>query len=205
MQYDFLPGGSLAVENGDAIIPGINQAIDLFHGQGLHVIFTQDWHPANHASFASQHEGKEPGDPIEDPSGKIGPILWPDHCVQGTMGARIHHDMHLDKGTLVIRKGYHADIDSYSTFLENDKKTPTGLAGYCKELGIERVFTCGLALDYCVYHSAMDARDFGFQVMYLIDLAKPVGSPEGIVERVLSKMTEKSVEFTNLKNLRAFQ
>ncbi|MBD3186848.1 bifunctional nicotinamidase/pyrazinamidase [Candidatus Bathyarchaeota archaeon] len=201
MQYDFLPGGALAVAGGDTIVSGINRLIAGFHDNILPVVFTQDWHPPNHASFASQHEGKQPHDPVDDPSGRIGPILWPDHCVQGTKGAEIHQAMALDKATAILRKGFRPSIDSYSAFLENDKRTPTGLQGMLKELKVQRVFTCGLALDYCVYNTAIDAIDAGFDVIYVIDLAKPVGAPEGIVERVLDEMCQKEVVFTRLDHV----
>ncbi|MHA1793007.1 MAG: bifunctional nicotinamidase/pyrazinamidase [Promethearchaeota archaeon] len=202
MQNDFLPGGALPVSNGNEIIPGINDLIDKFNMMDLPIIFTQDWHPKNHLSFASQHDGKEPYDLIEDPDNKIGPVLWPDHCVQGTRGAMIHDALHVEKAALIIRKGYHEDIDSYSAFLENDKKTKTGLAGFLKEIGVGRIFTCGLALDYCVYNTVIDARMLGFNVVNVLDLTRAVGSPEGIISKALNHMVSEKVAFTKLENVK---
>ncbi|MHA1680486.1 MAG: bifunctional nicotinamidase/pyrazinamidase [Promethearchaeota archaeon] len=201
MQYDFLPGGALPVDQGDTIIPGINELIDLFHNKNLPVIFTQDWHPENHASFASRH-GKQPYDPVDDPAGLIGPVLWPDHCIQGERGAMLHDDLHVDKGIAIIRKGYHRAIDSYSAFLENDKITKTGLKGFLEGIGVRRVFVCGLALDYCVYNTAIDARMLGFEVMFVLDLAMAVGTPEGILSESLSTMITRRILFTNRSHVK---
>lgn len=158
LQNDFCPGGALAVPEGDAIIPVVNRLVEAHD----HVILTQDWHPAGHLSFASRHAGKQPYDTIEMPYGTQ--TLWPDHCVQGTEGAAFHPDLHADKAELIIRKGFRPEIDSYSAFFENDRETPTGLAGYLRERGITRLVLCGLAADFCVRWSAIDGRRLGFEV-----------------------------------------
>ena len=158
VQNDFCPGGALAVPDGAAVVPEINRLIAAHD----HVILTQDWHPAGHSSFASQHAGREPFETIE---ASYGPqILWPDHCVQGTPGAEFHPDLDWRTAELVIRKGFRRDIDSYSAFFENDHRTPTGLGGYLRERGFTRVVLAGLATDFCVHFSAMDARKLGFGV-----------------------------------------
>jgi nicotinamidase/pyrazinamidase len=158
VQNDFCPGGALAVPEGDAIIPTVNRLAARFR----HVILTQDWHPSGHLSFASSHSGKHPFEIIEATYGPQ--ILWPDHCVQGTDGAAFHHDLTVPHAELVLRKGFRREIDSYSAFRENDRTTPTGLAGYLRERGFERVTLCGLATDFCVLYSALDARAAGFAV-----------------------------------------
>jgi len=195
VQNDFLPGGALAVEKGDEIITGVNEIIRKFYSMDLPVILTQDWHPRSHASFASTH-GKQPMDLVEGIPG-IGPVLWPDHCVQGTKGADFHPDLETTKSHLIIRKGFRTGIDSYSAFLENDKATRTGLQGYLKSLDIKRVFLCGLALDYCVYYSAVDAKELGFETVFVIDLTRAVGAPEGVVSSALETMTGKQIDFIN--------
>lgn len=158
LQNDFCPGGALAVREGDQIVPVVNDLARRFP----HVIQTQDWHPPGHLSFASSHEGKEPLESVQVSYGTQ--ILWPDHCVQGTQGAEFHPDLNVPHCELVIRKGYHEDIDSYSAFFENDRRTPTGLAGYLRERGLARLFVAGLATDFCVGYSALDARKLGFEV-----------------------------------------
>ena len=158
VQNDFCPGGALAVPEGDAIIPAVNRLA----GEFAHVILTQDWHPPGHASFASAHPGRRPFETIEMAYGAQ--TLWPDHCVQGTFGAAFHPGLAVPHAELIIRKGYRSAIDSYSAFRENDRTTPTGLAGYLRERGLERVTLCGLATDYCVLFSALDARAGGFTV-----------------------------------------
>lgn len=158
VQNDFCPGGGLAVEGGDEIVPVVNRLI----GEHEHVILTQDWHPAGHSSFASSHEGKSPFDTIEMAYGPQ--TLWPDHCIQGTKGAEFHADLDWTKAELVIRKGFRPAIDSYSGFLENDKQTPTGLYGYLHERGFDAVTVCGLAFDYCVAFTAIDAAKLGLKV-----------------------------------------
>jgi nicotinamidase/pyrazinamidase len=151
VQRDFLPGGRLAVAHGDEVIAVINRLGRRF----ANVALTQDWHPPGHISFASSHPGREPFQTIRLPYGEQ--VLWPDHCVQATTGAALHDGLELPQAQLVIRKGFHPDVDSYSAFLEADRKTPTGLASYLRERGIGRVFCVGLATDFCVAWSALDA------------------------------------------------
>lgn len=189
VQNDFCPGGALAVADGDAVVPVINRLSGMFD----HVVLTQDWHPAGHSSFASSHPGKAPFESVTMPYGPQ--TLWPDHCIQGTPGAAFHAGLVTDKAQLIIRKGFRAAIDSYSAFFENDKTTPTGLAGYLRERGLKRVFLVGLATDFCVHYSAVDARRLGFAAIVVdnacrgIDLggsmaaAKAQGAQAG-VERI---------------------
>jgi len=157
MQNDFCPGGALAVPHGDEVVPLVNRLAARF----AHVVITQDWHPTGHLSFASSHPGRKPYQTIEVAYGAQ--ILWPDHCVQGTMGAQLHDDLQIPHAQLVLRKGYHGEIDSYSAFYENDRATHTGLAGYLRERGLRRVFIAGLAFDFCVRFSAEDAKREGFE------------------------------------------
>jgi nicotinamidase/pyrazinamidase len=156
VQNDFCPGGRLAVPGGDDVVPLINLLARGFR----HVVLTQDWHPAGHSSFASQHEGLGPFQTTSMPYGPQ--TLWPDHCIQDTEGAAFHKDLHIPHAELVIRKGFRGAIDSYSAFFENDKTTPTGLGGYLKERGFEKIVCVGLAFDFCVRFSAEDARKLGF-------------------------------------------
>ncbi|UCG90148.1 MAG: bifunctional nicotinamidase/pyrazinamidase [Candidatus Heimdallarchaeota archaeon] len=193
MQNDFVPGGTLPVADGDQIVPGINDLTDRFHQTENPIIFTQDWHPVDHHSFASTYPEKEPYDPLEAPG--IGPILWPDHCVQGTHGANFVPGLQTANATLILRKGFHKTIDSYSAFLENDKITETGLSTFLQTLGIERIFVCGLALDYCVYNTVIDAKKFGFDVITVLDLTKAVNAPEDSVLNALKDMIEKDIVF----------
>ena len=158
VQNDFCPGGALAVPQGDAIVQGINTMMADFDA----VILTQDWHPAGHSSFASAHQGSAPYDMIEMPYGPQ--VLWPDHCIQGSMGAKFHMELQQDRADLIIRKGYNPAIDSYSAFFENDHKTPTGLEGYLRTRGISKLTMVGLALDFCVNYSAVDAAKLEFDV-----------------------------------------
>lgn len=159
VQNDFCPGGALAVPDGDAVVPVVNRLI----GEASHAVLTQDWHPPDHLSFASQHAGKQPFGVIDLPYGAQ--TLWPDHCVQGTSGAAFHTGLAADKAELIVRKGYRRDIDSYSAFFDNDRTTPTGLHGYLRERGFSRVVLAGLAYDFCVFYSAMDARRLGYDVV----------------------------------------
>ncbi len=161
VQNDFCPGGALAVAEGDQIIPQINAMMGDFDA----TILTQDWHPQGHSSFASSHAGKAPFDLIDMPYGAQ--VLWPDHCVQGTKGADFHADLNTDAADLIIRKGYNSGIDSYSAFFENDHKTPTGLEGYLRTRGITTLTMVGLATDFCVHFSAVDAAKLGFDVTVL--------------------------------------
>ena len=167
VQNDFCPGGALAVAGGNEIVMGINTLMEEFPA----VILTQDWHPAGHSSFASSHPGAEPMSVIEMPYGPQ--VLWPDHCVQGTMGAEFHGHLRT-YGDLIIRKGFNPLIDSYSAFFENDHKTPTGLEGYLRTRGISKLTMVGLALDFCVNYSAVDAAKLGFEVEVRQDLCRAI-------------------------------
>ncbi len=168
VQNDFCPGGALAVADGDAVVPVINTLARRFQN----VILTQDWHPTGHASFASAHPGKAPFETTQMPYGVQ--VLWPDHCVQGTPGAALHGDLDLPNAQLIIRKGYHGAVDSYSAFREADGTTHTGLAGYLSERGINRVFVAGLATDYCVGWTAIDARHAGFEAFVIEDACRAI-------------------------------
>ena len=171
VQNDFCPGGALAVADGDAVVPVINRLAERFD----HIVLTQDWHPSGHSSFATSHPGSAPFETISMRYGQQ--TLWPDHCVQGTPGAALHRQLATERAELVIRKGFRPEIDSYSAFYENDRRTPTGLAGYLRERGLQRIFLAGLATDYCVYYSALDACRLGFTTVVVeagcraIDLA----------------------------------
>ncbi len=163
VQNDFCPGGALAVPEGDAVVPVVNRLARHFPD----VVMTQDWHPSGHLSFASAHPGRQPFETIELAYGAQ--TLWPDHCVQGSRGAAFHPGLDLPQAELVVRKGFRKAIDSYSAFYENDRRTPTGLAGYLRERGFHRVFLVGLATDFCVHYSAIDARREGFAVLLVED------------------------------------
>jgi nicotinamidase/pyrazinamidase len=156
LQNDFCPGGALPVAGGHEIVPLVNDLIQRFD----HVMLTQDWHPTGHSSFASTHPGKQSFETVQMPYG--GQTLWPDHCIQGSSGAAFHPALQWTKAEMIIRKGFRTAIDSYSAFFENDHATPTGLAGYLRERGIEELTLCGLATDYCVAYSALDAVQQGF-------------------------------------------
>ena len=168
LQNDFCPGGKLAVADGDKIVPGINALMDSF----ATVILTQDWHPQEHSSFASNHDKAEPFSMIDMPYGPQ--VLWPDHCVQGSRGAAFHKDLNTDPADLIIRKGFRPEIDSYSAFFENDRETPTGLHGYCQERGLDRLTLVGLATDFCVQYSALDAARLGYAVTVRQDLCRAI-------------------------------
>ena len=189
VQNDFCPGGALAVNEGDAVVPIINRLSQRFD----HTALTQDWHPSGHSSFAASHPGSAPFETVAMPYGQQ--TLWPDHCVQGTAGAAFHPELSTERAELVIRKGFRPEIDSYSAFYENDRRTPTGLAGYLRERGLKRIFLAGLATDYCVYYSAVDARRLGFDAVVMesgcraIDLAGSLaaawsGMQEAGVQRI---------------------
>ncbi|WP_137157261.1 bifunctional nicotinamidase/pyrazinamidase [Rhizobium sp. FKL33] len=186
VQNDFCPGGALAVADGDAILPAVNALISRFD----HVALTQDWHPAGHSSFASSHAGKAPFDSVTMPYGEQ--TLWPDHCIQGTPGAEFHPGLVWTKAELVIRKGYRTAIDSYSAFFENDHTTPTGLAGYLRERGIEAVTLCGLATDFCVAFSALDAVAAGFKTTVALDACRGIDLG-GSMSAQLEKMRQAGV------------
>ncbi|MGQ9369783.1 bifunctional nicotinamidase/pyrazinamidase [Azospirillum sp. ST 5-10] len=172
VQNDFCPGGALAVPDGDAVVAVCNRLARRFAA----TVLTQDWHPPGHASFASSHPGKAPFDTAEMPYGTQ--VLWPDHCVQGTRGAEFHPDLDVPGANLIVRKGFHPGIDSYSTFYENDRTTPTGLAGYLRERGVTRVFLVGLATDFCVAFSAEDAVRHGFAAVVVEDGCRAIDLPD---------------------------
>ena len=168
VQVDFLPGGRLAVPEGDAIVPLVNGVAQRFEN----VVLTQDWHPSGHLSFASAHAGKAPFEKTQLAYGEQ--VLWPDHCVQGTSGAELAAGLSVPHACLVIRKGYHPEVDSYSAFVEADRATATGLKGYLRERGLDRVFVVGLATDYCVAFSALDARAAGFETLVVEDACRGI-------------------------------
>ena len=186
VQYDFLPGGSLAVAGGDAIVPLINTLGKHF----TNVVLTQDWHPADHVSFASQHAGKAAFETIELDYGTQ--VLWPDHCVWGTHGAQLSTDLDLPQAQLIIRKGYNRAIDSYSGFQEADRQTLTGLAGYLGERDVGRLFVVGLATDYCVGWTAIDGAAAGFDVLVIEDATRAIDTA-GSLAKAWRDMTEAGV------------
>ena len=186
VQNDFCPGGALAVPEGDAIVPVVNRLAAEFP----HVILTQDWHPSGHASFASSHPGKRPFAAIEVSYGTQ--TLWPDHCVQGTQWAALHPKLDAPHAELVLRKGFRSAIDSYSAFCENDRRTATGLAGYLKERGFERITLCGLATDFCVFYSAIDAWKAGFEVSLVPSACRAIDI-DGSLARAMRAMGEAGV------------
>ena len=171
VQNDFCPGGALAIPHGDAVVPILTALGPRF----AHVLLTQDWHPAGHISFASSHPGRQPFERIPVAYGEQ--TLWPDHCLQGTPGAALHPALDLPHAELILRKGFRRAIDSYSAFLEDDRITPTGLAGYLRERGLKRLFLAGLAYDFCVRFSALDGAALGFDCLVLEDACRPVNLP----------------------------
>lgn len=181
VQNDFCPHGALAVTGGNEIVEGINRLMGAFEA----VVLTQDWHLAGHSSFASVHEGRAPYDVTQMPYGPQ--VLWPDHCIQGSMGAKFHTALHQDRADLIIRKGMNPEIDSYSAFFENDQKTPTGLEGYLRTRGIKELVMVGLALDFCVNFSAADAAKLGFDVEVLPDLCRAIDL-DGSLDAALAGM-----------------
>ena len=187
VQNCFVPGGSLAVKEGDRIVPLINKIAKGFKN----VVLTQDWHTADHVSFASQHGGKKPFELIKLPYGDQ--ILWPDHCVQGTEGAQLVKDLDIPHAQLVIRKGYNKGIDSYSAFYEADQKTPTGLGGYLKQRGLQKVFVVGLATDFCVAWTALDARKEGFETYVIEDACRGIDA-QGSLAKAWSDMKAAGVK-----------
>ena len=195
VQNDFCTGGNLEVKNGEETVSVINSISHLFYK----TVATQDWHPANHKSFASNNEGTKPLEMIE--VNGIMQVMWPDHCVQGTKGADFHPDLNTENIDLIVRKGTNPELDSYSAFLENDHKTKTGLSGYLKDLGIKTLFFAGLATDYCVYFSAMDALDEGFEVFVILDACRGVDFPENNVTRCIDLMKTAGVKFISSRDL----
>lgn len=186
VQNDFCSGGALAVPGGDTIVPAINALMDRFDA----VVLTQDWHPAGHSSFASSHDA-DPMSMIDMPYGPQ--VLWPDHCIQGTQGAQFHTDLDTHRADLIVRKGYNPAIDSYSAFFENDKTTPTGLEGYLHTRGIDDLTLVGLATDFCVNFSAVDAANLGFKVTVQTDLCRAIDF-DGSLDAALAGMKSAGVE-----------
>jgi len=199
IQYDFLPGGSLEVKNGDKIIDGVNSLMEKFYYNNCLIILTQDWHPKNHKSFASQYPGKKPMDPITTEG--LGPVLWPDHCIQGTKGAEIHEKINKNLAHLILRKGFNTNIDSYSAFYENDKKTKTGLTGFLKDKNIQFVYICGLALDFCCFYTAKDAKKDGFEVWFVQDLMEGIDIPQGNIQNVLNHLNSIGVKIIEYNSI----
>lgn len=186
VQNDFCPGGALAVTEGDTIVAGINALMDSFAVK----VLTQDWHPANHASFAANHPGADPFTLTQMPYGPQ--VLWPTHCVQGSNGARFHPDLKTDPADLIIRKGFRPEIDSYSAFFENDHQTPTGLEGYLRTRGVSDLTLVGLATDYCVAYTAIDAAALGFNVTVRQDLCRAIDL-DGSLAKALDDMRAKGI------------
>jgi len=195
VQPDFMPGGALPVPEGDAVVPVINRLL----GRFAHAVATQDWHPADHASFASQHPGQRPFASVTLAYGEQ--TLWPDHCVQGTRGADLHPDLDARRFELVLRKGFRPAIDSYSGFRENDRSTPTGLHGYLRERGFRRLFVAGLARGYCTDYTAEDAAELGYEVMLIEDACRGI-TPEA-TETGTRRLRERGVRFLRSEALRA--
>ncbi len=187
VQNDFCPGGALAVPRGDEVVPVVNRLAAAL----AHVLVTQDWHPKGHHSFASAHPGRKPFETIELAYGAQ--TLWPDHCVQDTPGAALHCQLHLPNAELVLRKGFRRSIDSYSAFFENDKQTPTGLASYLRERGFTRIFLMGLATDFCVHYSAVDARRAGFIAVLVEDGCRAIDL-DGSLADAMARMQAVGVE-----------
>jgi len=187
VQNGFMPGGALAVPRGDEVVPVINRLAARFEN----VVLTQDWHPRGHISFASSHPGKKPFQTVELAYGTQ--VLWPDHCVQGTAGAALHSELNLTKAQLVIRKGHHAGIDSYSAFLEADRTTPTGLAGYLRERNLDQLYVCGLATDFCVAWTALDALAAGFDTTVIEEACRAIDL-DGSLARAWKDMTAAGVK-----------
>jgi len=187
VQNCFLPGGSLAVKDGDQVIPVINRIAKDFDN----VVMTQDWHTAHHISFASTHDGKKPFEVIKLPYGNQ--VLWPDHCVQGTEGAALSKDLAIPQAGLIVRKGFHKEVDSYSAFTEADGKTTTGLAAYLKARKVKRVFLAGLATDFCVAWSALDARKAGFETYVIEDACRGIDT-QGSLAKAWADMAKAGVK-----------
>ena len=194
IQNDFCPGGALAVDQGDEIVEISNKIQEQFKIK----IITQDWHPSTHKSFASNHEGKEPLSTVEMFYGQQ--VLWPNHCIQGTKGSKFHSKLITDSADLIIRKGFRPEIDSYSAFFENDQKTPTGLDGYLKSRGVNKIYLCGLALDFCVYFSAIDGAELGYNVNVIQDACRAIDL-DGSLEKSLNDMKSKGVKLLSTSDL----
>ena len=194
IQNDFCPGGALAVDEGDKIVSNVNSIQEKFTVK----ILTQDWHPKNHKSFASNHKNKDPMSTTQMFYGTQ--VLWPDHCIQGTEGSRFHAKLITDNADLIIRKGFRPEIDSYSAFFENDQKTPTGLDGYLKSRGINKIYLCGLALDFCVYFSAIDGAKLGYDVTVIKNACRAIDLNNSL-ENSLNDMKSKGVKLLSTSEL----
>ncbi len=195
VQNDFIPGGQLPVPEGDRIVPLINRLARQFR----QVVIAQDWHPSGHISFASSHPGRQPYDVIQLPYGAQ--TLWPEHCVQASAGAEFHAELDLPHAQLIIRKGCDPDVDSYSAFLEADRSTTTGLASYLKERGVDTVYMVGLALDFCVMFSALDARAAGFNVFVVLDACRAIDLDDSLASAI-TRMQEASVGLIQSSDIR---
>ena len=189
VQNDFCPGGALAVEDGDAVVEPCNAL--LRSGEFPVTVLTQDWHPEGHSSFASTHEGREPFSTVEMPYGPQ--VLWPDHCVVGSRGASIHKELASNRADMIVRKGFRPEVDSYSAFFENDHETPTGLHGYLQTRGVKRVVLAGLATDFCVGFSALDAASLGYEVRVELDACRAIDL-DGSLDVMLDRLREAGVE-----------
>ncbi|RKP52591.1 bifunctional nicotinamidase/pyrazinamidase [Trinickia fusca] len=196
VQNDFMPGGALAVPRGDEVLPVVNRLAEGFS----HVVLTQDWHPRDHVSFAANHAGASPFGTITLPYGEQ--VLWPVHCVQDTRGAALHSDLVAPHARLVIRKGYRREIDSYSAFVEADRVARTGLAGYLREQGVQRVWCCGLATDYCVAWSALDAQAAGFEAAVIEDASRAIDL-NGSLERAWQALSKAGVRRASSRDVLA--
>ena len=191
LQNDFCPGGSLAVNEGNEIVKKINSLQTMFSS----IVLTQDWHPLDHLSFASNQDNKAPFETLEMYYGTQ--VLWPNHCVQGTFGAKFHQDLDTSKANIIIRKGYRKQIDSYSAFYENDKNTMTGLDGFLKQNHIKKVYLCGLALDFCVYYSAIDAKSLGYETHVILNATKAIDLDRS-KNKSLKDMESKNISLIDL-------
>ena len=192
VQRDFCPGGTLPVRDGEKVIEPINHLSSVFSSRSGIVCATQDWHPENHVSFASSHADRKPGETI-DTSLVKDQILWPDHCVQGKAGAEFCEGLGIKPVNFILRKGFRKDLDSYSAFFENDRKTPTGLDGLLRALSVDTLVLCGLATDYCVYYSAMDSITLGYKTIVAGDAVRGVDYPAGSVEKAISSLEKAGV------------
>ena len=197
LQNDFCPGGPLAVPEGDLVVPIANRLAEAFSL----VVATQDWHPADHGSFAANHPGRQPGDLVELDG--LEQVLWPIHCVQNTPGAEFHPDLNPDRIARVIRKGTNPKVDSYSGFFDNGRRATTGLGGYLRERGVRRVYVCGLATDYCVAFTALDAVELGFETLLVEDTCRGVNLKPGDVDRAVAKMRSHGIQVTTSSEILA--
>lgn len=196
VQNDFCPGGSLAVAGGDEIIPVVNRLVTEFSDAGLPVVATQDWHPAGHVSFASAHAGHNVGDVVTLPRGttRIAQVLWPDHCIQGTQGADLHPSLDAFRIGHIVHKGQNPQLDSYSAFFDNDHESSTGLHDWLEERSIDELVVCGLACDYCVKYTALDARSLGYRVALPLAATRAVEAQQGDGERAVDEMRQAGIE-----------